>query len=107
MGKIIRLTESDLNRIVKRVINESSDSKDELWCVRRHDFIEELLNIALENMEEYGKVNIEDYIMLVIDEIVNIWSETEYLTDDMISQISKCVYDNFKEEIELDYYYKY
>jgi hypothetical protein len=28
MGKVIRLTENDLTRIVKRVINESSNEED-------------------------------------------------------------------------------
>jgi hypothetical protein len=37
MGKIVRLTESDLNRIVRRVINESSDS----GCLMRAGFTRE------------------------------------------------------------------
>lgn len=55
MAKIIKLSESDLNRLVKKVLQEDqSESTEYIKTVPAKSFIEDLYSIA----DKYGKVNI-------------------------------------------------
>lgn len=104
MKKIIRLTESDLARIVKRVIKENDDYKDrsmydpyysddEEWGEtdkgeeRLQDFIEEARDI-LENecgydIEEINSMDERDIVESLSDEgYEDLASEIEYLLDE-------------------------
>jgi hypothetical protein len=58
MKKIIRLTESDLTRIVKRVIAEGAGKGNVLWVIDEQDMVEGKFYDEVENlMGGYGKTN--------------------------------------------------
>ena len=55
MKKVIRLTESDLARIVKRVISEGSqEDKLDMYLRRRSELIDELIEKNIDEVEEDG-----------------------------------------------------
>ena len=55
MEKVIRLTESDLARIVKRVISEGSqEDKLDMYLRRRSELIDELIEKNIDEVEEDG-----------------------------------------------------
>ena len=94
---------------MKYIITEEQSKK--LWLLRRHKNIEELLNLVLRDMEDYGKVNVEDYIMIVIEKIAELMAMEEGFDSDFErnfeDKLAHYIYNNFKEKIELDYSKKY
>ena len=62
MKKIIRLTESDLSRIVKRVINEKSKENElDQFIKRRSSLIDELIEKNIDEVEEDGTLFNDEY----------------------------------------------
>ena len=62
MKKIIRLTESDLTRIVRRVINEKSKKNGlDLFVKRRSSLIDELIEKNIDEVEEDGTLFNDEY----------------------------------------------
>jgi hypothetical protein len=68
MRKIIRLTERDLTRMVKRIINEKYDELN-LFLIRRSDFINELIEKNIKEVEEDGTLFSDEFEFA--DNIIN------------------------------------
>ena len=82
MEKIIRLTESDLNRIVKRVINEELEEDElNLFLRRRSELIDELIEKNINEVEEDGTLFIDQFEFA--DNIINWVVQDMKLPDDI------------------------
>ena len=107
MKKIIRLTESDLTRIVKRTIREMyEDESGEAewmrpkdWCKRMESAVYELLFVGLIDTDEAMRL-MDDSMNTVKKQV-----EKGNLSDKDYSQISEC-YDFFLSEVENTEYNK-
>jgi hypothetical protein len=70
MKKIIKLTESDLTRIVRRVINEKSkDNELDIFIKRRSSLIDELIEKNIDEVEEDGTLFNDEFEFA--DNIIN------------------------------------
>jgi hypothetical protein len=70
MKKIIRLTESDLTHIVRRVINEKSKENGlDLFIKRRSSLIDELIEKNIDEVEEEGTLFNDEFEFA--DNIIN------------------------------------
>ena len=107
MKKVIRLTESDLTRIVKRTIREMyEDESGEAewmrpkdWCKRMESAVYELLFVGLIDTDEAMRL-MDDSMNTVKKQV-----EKGNLSDKDYSQISEC-YDFFLSEVENTEYNK-
>ena len=82
MEKIIRLTESDLARIVKRVISEESEEDElNLFLRRRSELIDELIEKNINEVEEDGTLFIDQFEFA--DNIINWVVQDMKLPDDI------------------------
>jgi hypothetical protein len=77
MKKIVKLSEKDLTRIVKRVIKEQGYSKDEMWdtfsddgdIVKFQDEIKKITNSANRNIDERNEILLEiSYLITDIED---------------------------------------
>jgi hypothetical protein len=84
MRKIVRLTESDLNRIVKRVISEESKSSKSVLkkYMKKIDYYDEIL----EDENRYDDENLED-IMDELKELKDEVSENSKLSKKDIEKL--------------------
>jgi len=82
MEKIIRLTESDLNRIIKRVISEELEEDElNLFLRRRSELIDELIEKNINEVEEDGTLFIDQFEFA--DNIINWVVQDMKLPDDI------------------------
>ena len=103
MKKIIRLTESDLARIVKRVISEKSEEDElNLFLRRRSELINELIEKNIDEVEEDGTLFIDQFEFA--DNIINWVVQDMKLPEDIDEdEVIEYIKDNQGEYILSQY----
>ena len=94
MKKVIRLTESDLTRIIKRVVSEMDKTNDKSWL---KNALEKLLSKSSEVKDAYNKSKKQRNIMPLLDlipdkrkqEVINKASKLAKNIGQLKSEISK------------------
>jgi len=95
--KKIRITESDLQRIVKRVIKEESyDRGIDFWLEELSEFAIHLENGYYEEYDELGEYDIEN-----IKDIIRHAREDKSLSDNDLTIITEYGHDIHKEIIDI------
>lgn len=110
MKKVIRLTESDLNRIVKQVISEATVS--DIYFRRRGVNVLDVLSEIVEGMNVCKYVKLKTYFNHVMNGfIIKMYLNNEFIKDelgehesDLELEIIKYIIDNHIDF--LMYYYK-
>ena len=97
-GKVVKLTESDLQRIVKRVISEQNEivepSKEKIVkeCILENTTLKDLENIPASCIQ----MIVEEDISLGFDCMQEMDSNTVQMIVSKIKPISKCVMEKMK-----------
>lgn len=94
MKKVIRLTESDLTRIIKRVVSEMDETNDKSWL---KNALEKLLSKSSEVRDAYNKSKKQGNIIPLLDlipderkqEVINKASKLAKNIGQLKSEISK------------------
>jgi hypothetical protein len=90
MKKVIKLTESDLTNIVKRVIKEQSSSFSGAYFVRRGIDFDKIMTEVITKMKICGSVKLKTYFNKVLERvIVNLYLhhlKTEFENDESLEQ---------------------
>ena len=99
MKKVIRLTESDLAHIVKRVINEGSEEdKLNMYLRRRSELIDELIEKNIDEVEEDGTLFIDQFEFA--DNIINWVVQDMKVPDDIDeNEVIDFIKDEYGESI--------
>ena len=99
MKKVIRLTESDLARIVKRVISEGSqEDKLDMYLRRRSELIDELIEKNIDEVEEDGTFFIDQFEFA--DNIINWVVQDMKVPDDIDeNEVIDFIKDEYGESI--------
>ena len=97
-GKVVKLTESDLQRIVKRVLKENEivePSKEEIVkeCILKNTTLEDLVNIPAPCIQ----MIVDEDITLGFDCMKEMDSNTVQMIVSNIKPISKCVMEKMGE----------
>jgi hypothetical protein len=80
MKKIVKLTESDLSRIVRRVINEEDKKEDKGMSVSLKDVFDEVVN-ALNELGDYDDSMKSKAMKLAKKIMSNFKDDLNYITD--------------------------
>jgi hypothetical protein len=108
MKKVIRLTESDLTKIIKRVLNEEK-SLNKLYFIRRGIDFDKIIENSLNKINVCSSVKLTTYFSKVLEKvIVNLYLhqlKTEFENDEFLEhKIKEYMIEN--ELNFLIYYYK-
>ena len=113
MKKIIRLTEADLARIVKKVIKENEDELPEMTFEMYIRDIEEVIDYVVDLFEDdlsMGKIKWNDdiytYVNKMEDELNKLFmyfTDEENLSDEVIDELEIIASDMVEETV--DYFY--
>lgn len=108
MKKVIRLTESDLNRLVKKVIKEDDD-ESELQLkrgIKRRINNNEILDLISQAKEETDEDDFSDYfeylenvIYWVVQELQSLYGDTDDFFYDYEDEITDYLKTNFDDDI--------
>jgi hypothetical protein len=99
MKKVIRLTESDLVRIVKRVVSEGSqEDKLDMYLRRRSELIDELIEKNIDEVEEDGTLFNDEFEFA--DNIINWVVQDMKVPDDIDeNEVIDFIKDEYGESI--------
>jgi hypothetical protein len=113
MKKIIRLTEADLARIVKKVIKENEDELPEMTSEMYIRDIEEVIDYVVDLFEDdlsmgkiKGNYDIYTYVNKMEDELNKLFmyfTDEENLSDEVIDELEIIASDMVEETV--DYFY--
>jgi hypothetical protein len=104
MKKIIRLTESDLTRIVKRVINEGYSLNFKRRFKLINDVILELIDSAKDEVDEDDFNDYYDYlenvVYWVVQELQSMYGDKDDFWYDYEDEIIEYIKDEYDEYLE-------
>ena len=108
MGKVIRLTESDLVRLVKRVINENEEEEYSPSFRRRFKLINDvILGLIDKAKEETDEDDFDDYydylenlVYWVVQELQSMYGDEDDFWYDNESEITDFIKDEYDEYLE-------
>ena len=104
MKKVIRLTESDLTRIVKRVINEGYSLNFKRRFKLINDVILELIDSAKDEVDEDDFNDYYDYlenvVYWVVQELQSMYGDKDDFWYDYEDEIIEYIKDEYDEYLE-------
>lgn len=106
MAQIVRLTESDIKKIVKKVIKEDREDDEISLRLKRRINKKEILNLISQAKEEVDEDDFSDYydytenvIYWVVQELQSLYGDTDDFYYDYEDEITDYLKFTFDEEI--------
>ena len=99
-GKVVKLTESDLQRIVKRVLKENTQSEEDvvIECILSNTTLKDISKIP----QSCIKMIVDEDVTMGLDCMKEMDSETVKVIISKIKPISECVMDKMEGRYPMD-----